>query len=238
MDKRKAAYAYLRVSSRGQVKGHGFDRQLETIEGYAKTSGLVIANVYRDSHTGTEADRPAFVEMLTAILSNGVRTIVVESLDRLARDLMVQTTLLARLQAGGVTLISASTGENVTDGMADDPMREAMVSIQGTFAQLDKKLLVRKLRKAREAKREAEGRCEGRKPFGARPGEAETLERILSMRRGKRGSERLSFEKIAAQLNAEGVATRTGKPWAPRTVYGIVQATRPTLTASLKPAAD
>jgi hypothetical protein len=112
-------------------------------------------------------------------------------------------------------------------------MREAMVQVQGVFAQLDKKLLVRKLRKAREAKREETGRCEGRKPFGTRPGEAETLELILSMRRGARGRERTSFEKIAATLNENNVPTRTGTAWKPATIYGIVKREAPRLTAAL-----
>ena len=35
-------------------------------------------------------DRPGFAEMLEALLANGARTIIVESPDRFARDLMVQ----------------------------------------------------------------------------------------------------------------------------------------------------
>lgn len=228
----KKAYAYLRVSSRGQLDGHGFDRQQETIRTFAKRSGYEIAGIYRDAHTGTEADRPAFTDMLAAILANGVRVIIVESLDRLARDLIVQTVLLAKLKTNGVTLIAASTGDDVTADLHEDPMREAMVQIQGVFAQLDKKLLVRKLWKAREAKRKDAGRCEGRKPFGSRPGEGEVLERILTLRRATRGRERTSFERIAATLNAEGHATRTGKAWAPATVYGIVKRCAPRLTAA------
>lgn len=224
------AYGYLRVSSKGQVNGHGLDRQEETIRSYAKGAGVELVAFFRDAHTGTEAIRPGFEEMLLAVLSNGVRTIIVESLDRLARDLMVQTRLLAELQSRGVALISATTGETVTD-LAGDPMREAMVQVQGVFAQLDKRLLVRKLRKAREAKREATGRCEGRKPFGTKEGEAPVIEKILSLRRAARGRERMSFEKIADQLNAEAVPTRAGGAWKPGTVFAIVKAQRPNLTA-------
>lgn len=230
----KTAYGYLRVSSRGQVDGYGYDRQEEAIRHYGKRNGVEIATIYRDAHTGTEADRPAFLEMLTAILGNGVRTVIVESLDRLARDLMVQTRLIAELQARGVTLISASTGQDVTADLNSDPMREAMVQIQGVFAQLDKKLLVRKLAKAREAKRQETGQCEGRKAYGEKPGEAEVLARIFAMRRGARNKDRMSFAAIAARLNADGVPSRTGKLWAPATVYGIVKSQRPRLTGSVE----
>jgi site-specific DNA recombinase len=224
----KQAYAYLRVSSRGQVGGHGFDRQEETIRAYARTAKVEIVSVFRDAHTGTEADRPAFVEMLAAILSNGVRTIIVESLDRLARDIVVQTGLLGELRKRGVALIAANTGEEVT--ATDDPMREALISIQGVFAQLDKKLLVRKLKLAREAMRAKTGHCEGTKPFGSLRGEEAVLERILGLRRGNRAHGRMPFAKIALALNAEKLPTRTGKPWAPATVFGIVKRCRPGLT--------
>jgi site-specific DNA recombinase len=222
--------AYLRVSGRGQVNGHGYDRQEETIRLFAKHNGYYVLDVYRDAHTGTESDRPAFVEMLASLGETGARTVIIESLDRLARDLMVQTRLLSDLVSRGITLISASTGEDVTAAVQQDPMRGAMVQVQGVFAELDKKLLVRKLRKSREAKRALTGRCEGRKPFGARPGEAEILERIFELRRGRGSRPRLSFAKIAALLNAEGVPTRGGGAWLPGTVYALVRAHRPNLT--------
>jgi site-specific DNA recombinase len=229
MRDRKQAYGYLRVSGLGQVKGHGFDRQEEAIRTYAKTAKVEIVEIFREAHTGTEAERPVFVEMLDAILGNGVRTIIVESLDRLARDMAVQIALLGELRRRGVSLIAANTGEDVT--ATEDPMREAMVQIQGVFAQLDKRLLVRKLRTAREAMRAETGRCEGTKPFGSLPGEEAILDRILKLRRHgnpMQGS-LLSFARIASTLNAEGVPSRTGKPWAPATVYGIVARVRPGL---------
>jgi hypothetical protein len=43
----------------------------------------------------------------------------------------------------------------------------------------------------------ATGRCEGRKPYGTRPGEADVVARIHKLRRKPRGGERLSFKAIA-----------------------------------------
>jgi hypothetical protein len=70
----------------------------------------------------------------------------------------------------------------------------------------------RELRGARLRKRAKEGRCEGRKPFGYFEGEAAMLDRMKALR-----AEGLGFDRIAARMNAEHVATRTGKPW-----HGIV----------------
>jgi DNA invertase Pin-like site-specific DNA recombinase len=232
MQAKTKAFAYLRVSGIGQVCGTGFGRQLETIETFAPKAGYQIVGVYRDAHTGTEADRPAFETMLLDILTNGVRTIIVESMDRFARDLMVQIRLLAELRARGISLVNASTGQDVTAEVSGDPMREAMITMQGVFAQLDKKLLVRKLAKARQAIRDRDGRCEGRKPFGDKPGESDVVQTILTMRRATRRRGRQSFAQIAAALNTAAVPTRYGKPWKPGSVYAVVKAHSPRLTAA------
>jgi DNA invertase Pin-like site-specific DNA recombinase len=216
-----AAFAYLRVSSKGQIKGHGFDRQSETVEEFAKQNGYSIKATFRDAFTGTEADRPEFNRMVATILGNGVLTILVESLDRLARDVMVQSLLLAKLAQHGITLINCVTGEDVTASMSEDPMRKALIQIQSVFSELEKSRLVGKLRRARQAKKEATGKCEGRKAFGEKPGEEETVEMMRSLRR-KRNGKQLSFAKIAATLNERSVPTRTGAIWQVTTVRNIL----------------
>jgi len=216
-----SAFAYLRVSSKGQIKGHGFDRQSDTVEEFATQNGYIIKETFRDAFTGTEADRPEFNRMVATILGNGVLTILVESLDRLARDVMVQSLLLAKLAQHGITLINCVTGEDVTASMSDDPMRKALIQIQSVFSELEKSRLVGKLRRARQAKKEATGKCEGRKAFGEKAGEQETLENMRSLRR-KRNGKRLSFAKIAVTLNEQRVPTRTGALWQTTTVRNIL----------------
>ena len=48
MRRKTKALTYLRVSGKGQVKGHGFERQRTTIERYAKAHGMDIVGEYRD----------------------------------------------------------------------------------------------------------------------------------------------------------------------------------------------
>jgi len=216
-----SVFAYLRVSSKGQVKGHGFERQEETILRFAAENGYALAETFRDAFTGTEADRPEFNRMVAAILGNGVRTILVESLDRLARDVMVQSLLLAKLAQHGITLINCVTGEDVTASMSEDPMRKALIQIQSVFSELEKSRLVSKLRRAREAKKEQTGKCEGRKAFGEKAGEQEVIELMRSLRR-KREGKHLSFARIAQALNDRGIPTRTGAVWHTTTVKNIL----------------
>ena len=45
MDK---AFAYLRVSGKGQIEGDGFTRQLAAIKKYADANGIKIAKVFRE----------------------------------------------------------------------------------------------------------------------------------------------------------------------------------------------
>ncbi|HEV2805978.1 MAG TPA: recombinase family protein [Chthoniobacterales bacterium] len=220
-----AAFAYLRVSSKGQIKGHGFHRQSETIEEFAKRNGYVIKETFRDAFTGTEADRPDFNRMVGMMLGNGVLTILVESLDRLARDVMVQSLLLSKLAQHGFTLINCITGEDVTASMDQDPMRKALIQIQSVFSELEKNRLVAKLRRARQAKKKTVGKCEGRKAFGEKPGEEQTVQMMHSLRR-KRNGKQLSFARIAAALNEKRVPTRTGARWQTTTVRNILGRSR------------
>jgi DNA invertase Pin-like site-specific DNA recombinase len=209
------AVGYLRVSSKGQIKGHGFTRQREEIKNYAEKNGFKIVQCYKEAYTGTEEERPAFLNMVEDMLSNGCRTIIIECLDRFGRRSMVSEQLLALLIRKDITMISAMTGQNVTEDVQDenDPWKKFMVQTMNNIAELDKRLLVRKLRKAREAKREATGRCEGRKPFGVNPGEEETIQRIKQLYRKKPGEERLSYHRIAKVLNRENRPTRKGGQW-------------------------
>jgi DNA invertase Pin-like site-specific DNA recombinase len=214
-------FAYLRVSSKGQVTGHGFHRQAEIVSAFARSNGYTVEATFRDAFTGTEADRPEFNRMVAAILANSVRTILVESLDRLARDVMVQSLLLAKLAQHGIRLINCITGEDVTASMSEDPMRKALIQIQSVFSELEKSRLVAKLRRAREAKKAEAGKCEGRKAFGQKQGEAQVVELMRSLRR-KRNGRRLSFAKIARELNRRSVSTRTGAQWHTTTVRNIL----------------
>jgi DNA invertase Pin-like site-specific DNA recombinase len=218
------AYGYLRVSGTGQIEGDGFDRQREVISGFANQAGIVIPRFYEErgvSGTKGEADRPAFQEMLTAILSNGVRAVIVERLDRLAREYMVQEQLLVYLAAKGITLWNASTGENVTEAVKSDPMKKAVIQIQGVFAELEKSLLVNRLAKARERKRAENGKCEGAKSWEEIEPERkeEILKIIKKMRRKPRNQGRpSSYQAIADRLNAEGMRPLRGGEWSAQLV--------------------
>jgi DNA invertase Pin-like site-specific DNA recombinase len=113
--------------------------------------------------------RPGFTEMLERLLSNGARTILVESPDRFARDLMVQLAGHDMLKAKGISLIAASAP---TFFVEDTPTAVLVRQVLGAVAQFEKATTVAKLAAARKRKRMATGKCEGRKPLAETSPEA------------------------------------------------------------------
>jgi DNA invertase Pin-like site-specific DNA recombinase len=214
----KKAFAYLRVSGKSQVDGDGFPRQLEAIKGYAKAQNIRIAHVYEErgvSGAKDWEDRPAWMEMMAAMLANGVKTVIVEKLDRLARDLMVQETIIGDMRKRGLTLVSV----HEPDLLQDDPTRTLLRQMMGAIAQYEKAMLVLKLRGARNRVKAAGGHGEGTRPFGSNAGEAETLARMLALAADHTNN----WTKVAAQLDAEGRAPRAGGTWHPYAVSRIVK---------------
>jgi len=162
--------------------------------------------------------------LIDRVESNGVKVVIVERADRLARDLMVSEVIIDQLTRAGAKALTADGADLTSAG--GDPTRTPIRQVLGAVAQFDESVTVLKLRAARERIRRREGRCEGRKPFGSRPAETATLERIRQLRRKPKGAPRLSVAAIAAQLNSEAVPTRQGGLWGPSSVYAILRRTR------------
>ena len=219
------AYSYLRVSGKGQIEGDGFPRQRQTVQKFAKSNRIEIIKEFRDEGvTGTVEtfERKGLSELFVAVKADGVRLVLVERPDRMARKLMVSEIILGEFRKLGVKVISAESGTELTVE-DDDPERTLIRQILGAVAQWDKSVIVQKLRAARIRIRASKGRCEGRKPYGYHEAEA-TL--IASMREWRESG--ASFAAIAARLTERGISPRTpqraGKPtrWHPTMVQRIL----------------
>jgi DNA invertase Pin-like site-specific DNA recombinase len=195
-------YAYCRVSGKKQIDGHGLERQLDSIRKFCRRQKLQILKTFNEQVSGTkdESERLEFSKMITDILSNGINTIVV--------------------------VISANTGENITRAISEDPMKKALIQMQGIFAELDKSMLIKRLHKARLKVKKEKGRCEGQKPYGATPQEAEILKRVRYMRRSSKYQSGMTYQAIADKLNEEGITTKRGRQWTPVLVYNILKRNR------------
>jgi len=96
-------------------------------------------------------DRLAWSGLMTALHANGVSVVIIEKLDRLARDRMVQETIIADLRKHGFEVVSVAEWLNTRNP------------------------------NARIRKRAKEGRCEGRKSYGYYEGEGGALERLKAL---------------------------------------------------------
>jgi len=211
------AFAYLRVSGRGQVDGDGFPRQRAAITAYAMAHDITIKQEFTEkaiSGTKDLEERPALSALLVALHANGTKLVLIEKLDRLARDLMVQESIIADLKRSGFDVISVAE----PDLCSDDPSRTLMRQMMGSFAQYEKAMIVAKLRGARQRSKAKTGRCEGRKPYGAIPAEREVIERMFKLY-----EEGAGYTAVHKYLNMEGVMARDGGPWSAATVMRIMK---------------
>lgn len=216
------AVSYLRVSGKGQVEGDGFPRQRTAIAKFAKAAKFDLVEEFRDEGVSGTKDlegRPGLAALLDRIETNGVKVVIVERADRLARDLMVSEVILDQLTQAGAKVLTADGAD--LSSAEDDPTRTLIRQVLSAVAQFDKSVTVLKLRAARERLRRKGKRVEGRKPYGFRPDERVILDRMRQMRQRPRG-ERPSYETIAAQLNADGRTTRYGKAWTRAGVFQVL----------------
>jgi len=218
------AFSYLRVSGKGQVGGHGFPRQHDAVGRYAKAHRLTVVQEFREPVSGARDgfDRPGLTDLFVAVKSDGVKTVLVERADRLARDLMVGEVILAEFRKLNVKVIATDSGIDLTVA-DDDPTRVLIRQVLGAVAQFEKSAIVQKLRAARERIRRQGDKCEGRKPFGTFDGEGQVVDFIREFRKKRGRRPRPTWQATADALNDEGLATRSGKPWNPATIWRIAR---------------
>jgi DNA invertase Pin-like site-specific DNA recombinase len=210
------AVAYYRTSSAtnvGQDKD-SLTRQQAAVRSYAERQGLELVAEFNDpavSGADPIGERPGFVALLDRIAGNGVAVVLVEDATRFARDLAVQIAGHDRLRATGVELVPVNAPEHFRE---DTPTAVLVRQVLGAISQFEKAQLVAKLKAARDRKRVANGRCEGRKPV---PEEVVREARRLARRSPKTGKRR-SLRAIAVELAKLDHAGPGGKPYGAESV--------------------
>lgn len=224
------AVGYLRVSTDQQVsEGLGLEVQAEALAAYCEREGITLVETYRDegiSGAETISGRPALAAALVAVEDGDAEALIVYRLDRLARTLILQETIIERVKARGGRVIS--TAEADVD--ADDPTRVMVRQILGVIAQYERALISQRLQAGRAAKASRGGYAYGAPPYGYRAedgtlvpveDEQKVIARILGLR-----AEGLALRAISERLNVEGVeAPRAGR-WNHDTVGQILRRER------------
>ena len=151
----RLAALYLRVSTLDQHP----ETQLHDLRQMAAQRGLEVAGVYEDRITGARASRPGLDRLMSDARQGKFQVLVVWSCDRLARSVRHFLETLDELNRLGVEFLSFR--EQLDTG---GPLGRAVVIIVGAIAELERSLIVERVRAGlRRAK--LEGRRLGRPPM-------------------------------------------------------------------------
>jgi DNA invertase Pin-like site-specific DNA recombinase len=224
MKNARNAVSYVRVSGLGQKDGDGPERQRQAIARAAKRERLTVVKEYADlgiSGTTEGADRPGMAQLLAEVVALGATVVLVEKADRIARDVLVSELLLRQFRQLGVQVVTAD-GVDLTD--TENATGVLVSQLLAAVAAFDRASVVAKLRAARDRKRAATGRCEGPRPFGELPGEAEALTALRALARKQPGCDAPTMAEVAALANAAGIRSRSGKPWTRGTCWNVLRA--------------
>ena len=123
---------YIRVSTLDQNP----ERQLENVH---------VHKVFTDKASGKDVQRPQ-LDLLLSFIREG-DTVVVHSMDRLARNLDDLRRLVQELTQRGIRIEFVK--ENLTFTGEDSPMANLLLSVMGAFAEFERALI-------RERQRESE----------------------------------------------------------------------------------
>lgn len=210
--------AYVRVSTVHQLDGGGLDRQRDCISKWAIASGLGLPIFYVEpgvSGTLTIEDRTALPLLMRHLEQHqDVTHVLVENMDRLARDGLVAELIFSELEKlrPGIKVISCDTGLDLAD--VSDPSRKMIRQILGAVAEFNKQQTVMRLRAGRDRQRRDTGRCEGRKPLEV----AEThLAAMVSLK-----AKRLPLRSIAKTLVIYEMFRPNGKRYSHQAIGEIL----------------
>ncbi len=229
---------YVRVSSEGQLDGLGLDVQTRIVREWTRRHGHRLVQVHSDGAirgTTDAVDRPGLTAALRELQEHRADGLIVATIDRLARRLTVQEAILAMVWQHGGRVFTADDGE-VREDDPDDPMRTAIRQMRGVFAELDRAMVVKRLRDGRKAKEAMGRKAVGTYAYGFRgagkgrdrdatPDEDE--QRIVR-RIGELRAAGESYREIAAALDREGLRPRRAESWSAMTVRSIAQRSQAT----------
>jgi site-specific DNA recombinase len=222
----KKTVAYIRVSTAKQLDGAGPDQQRAAISAWALAGGTTPDTEFTfmtDAESGDVEDRPAILQLKAMAAKGELQEIVVDRLDRLARDSLVSELLYRYFHSRGVRIVAVSQFfDNSDNGIA---MRQMLA----VFAQLDKAQRITHLKQCRKAKVARAGSfggggtaygyaSAGNAKLELVPGETRLVARAFELHR--LGN---NLSQIARLLLGEGFRTRKGTQIAPVQVQRILK---------------
>ena len=212
------AVAYLRVSSSSQAADDkdGLPRQAAAIDHFAQYHGHTIQTTFTEVYTGTKlGEREALASMMVYLGDHPeVEAVLVENLDRLSRDTLVGLLLMDDLKKAGVAVLTIDG----RDAAQDDPTAKLLTVILMGLASYQRDMLVGRMALGRAKIRARGERCEGRKPYGTRPGEAKIKAEAIKLREQGR-----TLAQVAETLNNLALYNSQGNPWTVSSIQRLLK---------------
>jgi len=227
--------SYLRVSTDRQAEeGLGLDIQRAAIQEWVRAEDHRLVGEFSDEGVSGSNGLDLREGLLPAydMLRRGqAEAMVVYRLDRLARDLILQETLLRQLKEMGCVAFSTAKSESVyLADDPDDPSRRLIRQVLGAVSEYERSMIALRLRSGRRMKDRQGGYAFGSPPFGfsaekgalvANDTEQAALARARELRRAG-----ASLRKVAAVLEQEGHVAKRGGPWHPTTLSRALRSGR------------
>lgn len=222
---------YLRVSTDKQAEeGLGLDIQRTAIKTWAKVEGhRIIAWCADEGVSGSNGldSREGLADALALLRQSRAVGLVVYRLDRLARDLVVQESLLAEVRRLRCEMFTTSAAEaGYLNDDPNDPSRTLIRQVLGAVSQYERAMIRMRLLAGQRRKQENGGYHAGGPPFGYRAegkalvpdaDEHPVLMRIEQLRR-----QGASLREIAATLTNEGHRPKRSDRWHVETLRQII----------------
>lgn len=156
---------YARVSSEEQRDGKNIDSQVEELKSFIASKekeGWILAGEYKDNGwSGTTLARPELDRLRDDALMGKFDTVVVNDIDRMARDNTDLGLIKKDLIKKGIRLLFRKLPES--QGVALDNL---MVNVLGSFAEFEKTVIMDRLRRGRLHKARANKLVGNVPPYG------------------------------------------------------------------------
>lgn len=218
------ACIYLRVSTDEQVTGYGLDVQRERCRAQAIAKGWQIVNEYGDegiSGTKDETQRPGLSALLQSAENDEIDAVIVLALDRLGRKTSIVLSLVDKLTARDVALVSCKESLDTST-----PQGQFVLTMFAALAQLERDTIIERTTAGRNLRGRRDGERGGRLPLGyvrdddviaIDPTWASVVRRVFDMRTAGH-----TLQNIADRLS-DTSCIRSGAKWYPSTVRSILK---------------
>lgn len=155
---------YARVSTEEQAQfGTSLETQIETLKSELAAQDQPQPILFvDDGYSGSTPNRPGLMELERAISEGKVSQVRISSLDRLARDLVLQETLLNRWERLGVSFRS----QREPDLGQTDPTRVLIRQVLGAISQYERAVIATRMLAGRLARAHQGFWPGGKVPYG------------------------------------------------------------------------